>query len=396
MRLSDEIAETKRAIERMFLVQVMHGKQSGALGGGVLACGQFVGASAHNEVQRGLFGTAAAISVLANSADLDAADAVARLVRYVETRASAERAIPNGVSAVKVGRDASNVLRQSEVLFALTKVPAGVARTDHLRSAIAEWLLSARTDDRFWGYFADEANDEPVPTAYAYLALCVAGYTLKLKRTQDYFREKLNGDTDSISKLLILHAIVRSGTAAVFRSKDLRAAFKSVQRVLASQLREHIEQNLEYWDGMRVHYVRIPWQLYYHCVEARLLAWWQLPSGRLYVLLRQAMNSAQSGGYKYPHSGRLISSRTSSVLHDVLSTCVQGSRQWFYSSAQTIERVRSAGRYFRTVVKILAFVFTMAAFGAVVVAPDSALATLAPGLLASLVIALAFVATKDK
>ncbi|MGI8738764.1 MAG: hypothetical protein ACR2KU_03685 [Gammaproteobacteria bacterium] len=84
-------------------------------------------------------------------------------------------------------------------------------------------------------------------------------------------------------------------------------------------LSEDIEQNVEYWKQDRNLYVRIPWQLYLIALAAKLAPYRSFATPIAQARLKSIVNAANTqGGFKYPHSGDLLSSRTNAILYEVL------------------------------------------------------------------------------
>jgi hypothetical protein len=125
-------------------------------------------------VQRGFHGTAAAIEVLAQTPGTQAEDFTRRLVHYVDEISTIEEAFPEPeISRQEIHASEHNVIKMSEVLYALAAVPTSLAPREKLAAHIAETLISHRGADGGWPYFmtADAQPSDLLPTAYATRAL---------------------------------------------------------------------------------------------------------------------------------------------------------------------------------------------------------------------------------
>lgn len=392
MPFAEDVLAAREKIEASFVGQVTQGQQSRALPSGTLACGQFL--DAHEHTQRGLFGTAAAIHVLSGRRNDRAVDGVlSSLVEYARRRTEIERAIGK-IEQAKLSRDDSNILKQSELLASLSDVPHSINGIDSVVQEIAARLLQAGEQSGRWGYFTDSMDHDLLPTAFAFAALCRAGYGARLDETVKYLHDALSRRaTDAQSVITALYAIVRARAIDRFPLGELRQALVRATSVLHSQLREPIEQNVEYWDGERSHYFRIPWQLYYIYVDNSIAPWYAFPNSRASALLRDATAAARSDGFFYPYSGRRISSRTSAVLHEVIGARAEP-RQLLRRAAEVAARLGQLAPAMRVAVRASAIGVAALSFVAYFVARESWLASLAPGILTSLVAAVALWAAR--
>ena len=129
--------------------------------------------------QRGLHGTAAAIEVLAQTPGPEAQAFTRRLVHYVDGLSAIEQEFGQPeISYQAVQASQHNVIKMSEVLYALAAVPTSLAPREKLAQQIADNLMGHRGADGGWPYFmaGDAKASDLVPTAYAARALAIHGY----------------------------------------------------------------------------------------------------------------------------------------------------------------------------------------------------------------------------
>src|SRR5262249_5909647 len=120
--------------------------------------------------QRGLHGTAEAIEVLAQTPGPQAESFTRRPVYYVDDLSTIEAAFSwPEMSREDIHRSELNVIKMSEVLYALAAVPTSLAPREKLARHIAEILIKHRGVDGGWPYFmtTDSKPSHLVPTAYA-------------------------------------------------------------------------------------------------------------------------------------------------------------------------------------------------------------------------------------
>jgi hypothetical protein len=124
---------------------------------------------------------------------------------------------------------------------------------------------------------------------------------------------------DIAVEVLALYAVnqVASGDPEVAASlrQELGRRWKALERLLDLDL----EQNIEYWRKQKTFYVRVPWQLYILSLASQLFPYRRFASRRARQALRRLLHSILDGGFRYPHSGDQISSRTNAIAHEVLT-----------------------------------------------------------------------------
>lgn len=354
-----EIRHAKDEICKKILTQVEHGAQSEKLDN-VYSCGQFL--NLPESEQRGFHGTAAAIRVLAGY-NSTYNNALKKLIQYLENIDSYE----DDNEALQ--RDKNNVIKNAEILYALSYVQSGTANTEELKHRIHQKLINCRNNDGGWAFFTDYTDDSDIySTALVYLALSRHNYE-ELENTLNFLTEQLKfykkekvPDPTTFSKLCFLvYSLVKLNFHKLNKDnkKLVTEIFVKLWESEHCILNNEFEQNIEYPDRQRHYYVRIPWQLYLLSIASDL-------SPRYFAKMKSIsrINSVLSSilndkGFIYKHSGKNLSSRTYSILFEVLNN-IEGSFKInlaFYLN-NLIDAIRSfiGTRIFRN---ILSFVGTL-------------------------------------
>jgi hypothetical protein len=315
-------------VEDLFADQCEHGEQSRGLPQNCAACGQFIGPTAKVKAQRGLHGTAAALRVLAEANSAPRTELVPKLVSYVQHRDKLAIELPElGPPDRTFGDDQVNVIKLSEVLYALSFIKAGQGDTELLVHEIATKLLKAQIEKKGWSYFLHgEETVDPLPTAFAVLALCKHGYEPQIgsqvaflkSETLNTARRKTNNINEVSVRIFCIFALTfRQDDLAQLELKELRRAFIEIWDAHKMVLGQPIEQGIEYSKGAINYYLRIPWQLYLLALAARLDP--RRISGFVaQQKLADIVDAVLSEGFYYPYSGGPLSSRTNGILFDVL------------------------------------------------------------------------------
>jgi hypothetical protein len=333
-KLTTEQIDTARAkIIELFIAQCEYGEQTTRLANSALAaCGQFIGEGAQGMAQRGLHGTSAAIAVLADVPySPKASSLMPRLVKYANDRNAVEEATGGSVWREHVDLDDDNIIKISELLTAIASVPiTSVPNTEELRRHLAKWLKESRIQDRGWSYFRSESSPGPqlLPTAYAVMALDAVDedVTGPMKFMQEKIRETTGGaahgsDADVTIRTLALYVLTYSKHAnqrVRLERRIQEELFDGLWQRLEPLLRtESIEQNVEYWRGNKTFYVRVPWQLYLLALAAKIRIRRFAAKGAQ-VRVCEIVSSLGKGQFRYPYSGRMISSRTNAIAYEAL------------------------------------------------------------------------------
>jgi hypothetical protein len=275
--------------------------------------------------QRGLHGTAAAIEVLAEMPGAEARDYTRRLVHYVDEQSTIERLLADHeVSQEDITTSERNVIKMSEVLYALGSVPTSVGPREGLATRIADELESHRNPDGGWPYFMAASpiasHSHLLPTAYAARALDRHGYDISKSATflRDHIRAPISVQTDIFVQTLVVYVLCYLPDS--YRNdREIRKPFETAWGALSPLLDQDLEANIEYLTT-KINYVRIPWQLYLLASAARISPYRRFVSAKAQRRLKSILDNVRAqGGLLYPHSGRDLSTRTNAILFEVLS-----------------------------------------------------------------------------
>lgn len=323
----EDIEEARDKIASLFIEQCQHGAQTRDLqGGGVAACGQFL--SDRRSRQRGIHGTAGAISVLARTAVPSARGLAASMLNYLTKRRQVECADVGTVECTertaKINLDMSNVIKISEILWALSFVQPAIGEKETLTRGLAQQLTAGLREGRGWSYFLDDQNGpEPLPTAFAARALASNGYAVD--EPVAYLVDSMNtpptGQSDVFIQAALLFVLTfLNPMPQVVTREQLRLWLFGIWRRLEPLMDHDLEYNVEYSHIDRNYYIRVPWQLYLVAVAANLAELRVFSTTRLQRRLGAIIIAAMGpSGFVYPHSGNKVSSRTNAILFDVLT-----------------------------------------------------------------------------
>lgn len=352
--------------------------------------------------QRGLHGSAAALRVLADSEVNNAGTLVKGLVTYLDGKIP-ERLSPGEISPAdeKTIRDAANVIKIAEVLYALAFVRASQTDGRNLITRLATRLQNAIRDGNGWAYFTDvEAPPELLPTAYAIRALNSHGYTVSqqaswlhdsLRREGQAPPDPRTASADITTRIACLFALSfprkPTDNGAVF--EDLAALLNPIWKAMEPSLAEPIEQNVEYVGHERTFYVRVPWQLYLLALSAKHSYFLKFSSYRTQQLLDNLLRAIDQKQMRYPQSGRLLSSRTYGIAYDVLSIVERENySRRSYWPAYAIDRTRIifGSKLVRALASIIAGILITFVLYRFVTNPHRDIADIAPDIIAALLV----------
>ncbi|MEQ1823442.1 MAG: hypothetical protein ABL949_13110 [Fimbriimonadaceae bacterium] len=289
-----------------------------------MACGQFFGGNASQWKQRGLHGTAAALSILAREVDYE--DVVTGLLAYLERRAVCDN--QDNKTAVAPGfdqrwwDDENNVIKISEVLRSLKHVPN---KSPSLHKTYSERLASAKAGN-LWPHFLGGTDpSSPVATAFAVLAASeINNHREAVQHLySEYDRYRTSAQFDPVApamRILILYCLT-------FRAewknldKDERDKLRNLvkQEVAGSGqlLWTKSEQTLQYNREQVNHYLHVPWQLYLLALQA-VSDPQSLYAFRTQQRLNTICDLVKGSGFHYGGSNGHLSTRTNGILYDVL------------------------------------------------------------------------------
>jgi hypothetical protein len=289
----------------------------------------------------------------------------------------------------------SNVIKMSEVLYALAFVPTSLAPREKLAARVAEALIEHRNADGGWPYImtAEAKSSHLLPTAYALRALASHGYELDTSMTflREHVRSPASDKSDIFVHVLAIY-ILCFLPDQYGHDRELQKLFQDAWLRLSSLLNEDIEANIEYVTR-KLNYVRIPWQLYLIASAARLSPYRRFASTKAQRRLKAILASVTTaGGLLYPHSGRDLSSRTNAILFDVLRQIDNelNVRRLPLKPFVYAEAIRSVigSKAFRYIVRALALVLIVYAVTRWIRAGQTNVGALAPELLSSVLLIL--------
>jgi hypothetical protein len=334
--LTPELIDHARdRIGALFVDQCGHGPQTVGLEDHTMAaCGQFL--NERRSRQRGIHGTAAALSVLARAQMPQARHLSSCLLNYIRNRAAAEcRGVGHAECVertAKIEFDASNVIKLSEVLWALSFVQPAVGEKESLSRNLAQTLTTGVREGRGWSYFVDDRNGpELLPTAFAVRALASNGYPVAepVAYLLDSMDTPPSGQSDVFVQIVVLFVLTYLDPRPEHVSNDhLKELLFRIWRRLDPLLQQDLEYNIEYSRNDRYYYVRVPWQLYLAAVAAKVAEFRVFSTTRLQRRLAAIIDAATGpAGFVYPHSGNRVSSRTNAILFDIVTLMSQEIRR---------------------------------------------------------------------
>ncbi|MEU5552843.1 hypothetical protein ABZ738_24000 [Micromonospora sp. NPDC047793] len=361
---------------------------------GFLAAGQYLDLPTYE--QRGLYGTAAAILVLAEGGTSDAgtADLLTGLASYVINRSQAER---QAVSAtvyrdyvarrLRLQRD--DTFRLADLAFSLASVSPSVPTRNRALESVMTALRASRAENVGYAIGAESTEPNPLATAHVLRALVVNNMPIEHEDWR-YLREYLDDGDDIYIKCFVIYVLSRYHRSVPHQ--HLRRQWKALFRALEGEFRGNSEANFEYTRLGQQDYVRIPWQLYLiqACSRIMPLARFNLPIIQHKIgEIARAVTSPT--GFRYEASGPNLSTRTYACVYQMLCDIEE------FNLTQPIPRavivaLGTVSRVISSRVLLVGVVLAMCGVASWSVAdwartPDSDLAELAPNLLTELFLA---------
>ncbi|MEU8143199.1 hypothetical protein [Nonomuraea sp. NPDC048901] len=305
--LRDAQLEIERRIELRLQVE------AGRLPDCALASGQYLDHPRYE--QRGLYGTAATIHILARRATTDPAvkEQVARLIYYVVNRSQVERAsvssaVYRDLVARRIRLQKSDIFRMADIGFALSYVSPAIALKSEALTLVQGAFEGARANPA--GYAVGSEGGEPDPLATAHVVRCLAANNLPI-RPEDwrYLREYLSsGDNDFVRCFVLL---VLTAYDPQMERRQLQVSWKDLFSALSAAFGGQSEANHEYTRYGAQDYVRIPWQIYLVQSCAKLFP---LTRFNGFTIQRKMLDVVQQicapTGFRYEASGSYLSTRT--------------------------------------------------------------------------------------
>lgn len=323
--LRKRIDDARNKIAHLFLDQCKVGQQSKDIGPNVYACGQFL--NALNKSQRGMHGTVAALNTIADHNPSQSLDVIKGLTCYLVNKNNLN------ISREKIEQDYKNIIKISECIIALSKLDSSVAQGT-LKCELEKCLQEAMITEKGWGFFVGDKEIEPLPTAFAMIALSCAkskeysnralsylkGYiTSKYLKHNNYSK---NTFIDISIDSFCLYAITfREGFNNIPEPKgELGKVFKKIWRLQNQYILNGMEQNIEYYyHDEKTCYVRVPFDLYMIALSSHYEFDSVFSSHAIQKRLNDILNQVLNGGFHYPYAGKNVSSRTNAILFEALS-----------------------------------------------------------------------------
>ena len=404
--LAQRIFDARKLIRNLFIDQCKNGQQTIALNNEeVTACGQFIGETARALQQRGLHGTAAALKVISMDLSEDSKVLIPKLVKYLENRESYEIECredkEQAISKCKF--DFLNVMKLSEVLLSLKSVPQSIHDTSKVASVYADRLRSCFKEDKGWSYFVDDTEPPQIlATSYAFLALASLGDTDEVVKSEQFLIEHLRKryhiksvskpeDTDIIIDVGCLYALTfRGQSTGISSNKDLilKRSFSSIWKRLEPLMDEDLEGNIEYWyKKTKTSYIRVPWQLYLLVLAAYHSFHWRFSCATAQKKLKHTLDIIDFEGFRYPHSGKMLSSRTHAILWEVLTYLEDKlSKNKVFSISLFLDHCRNALSSFWSRVATAVFALAIIVYVLVKWCQSASAEKIAPGIIATLLL----------
>lgn len=305
------LTNAKAEIERRIELRLQ--EEAGRIPANFLASGQYLD---HPDFeQRGLYGTAAAIRVLAGRATSDphVAEQVGKLLSYVINRSQAERAavspaVYRDLIARRIRLQRSDVFRMADVGFAVAHVSPAVPQRTEALTLVQRTLSEARNQPRGFAVGAEGGETNPLATAHA--LRCLAANNLPTEEEDwRYLREYLQSGDDVYIRCFVLYVLSIYDTHA--ERKILQSSYKALFDLLSREFNAQTEANHEYTRYGAQDYVRIPWQIYLVQACAKL---YPLTRFNNFAIQRKitsvATQISSATGYRYNASGKYLSTRT--------------------------------------------------------------------------------------
>lgn len=274
--------------------------------------------------QRGMHGTAAALRVLSGRSDATTQKIYRGLVQYSQNRLNIEATVSDqeqAIDAKRIQLDESNVIKIAEVLHGLANAPTA-AGVEAYSQELAERLINGTTSAaNAWSYLlkGPDSMASLLPTAWATLALHEHKYDVT--KHVSFIKEQLGSQQEAASDITVrVFALYVLTQVDANDKKSQRVWFDNYWAKLAPLLSQDLEANIEYLFGpARVMYVRVPWQLYLIACAARLRPYRAFAHPMVQDRMASILNQVSTrSGLVYPHSGDVPSTRTNSILRDVL------------------------------------------------------------------------------
>ncbi len=355
----NKINKAKIVICDTVLNQVQDGAQSKELTD-AFACGQFL--KVPKAVQRGLHGTAAAIRVLAGF-ESTYNEQLRKLLFYTE-KVEREGEKYDQIEGLNV--DLNNIIKNAEILNALSYVKSGTANTENLKELISKKLLSCKNNDGGWTYFTDMQDESDMYfTASVYLALKRHNYN-NLENTRQflidilikYKKEKIPDPTTFSKLCFIVYTFIKlkEHKKSDETKKLLAFIFNKLWESEYCVINTDFEQNIEYPGRQKHYYVRIPWQLYLLSISNSIAPLYFAQKRSISRFNSLIQSITDDYGFIYKQSGKNISARTYSIVFETFCEIEETFKlNWKFYVLNWFDRIKSilSSKIFKNIVSII-------------------------------------------
>jgi hypothetical protein len=279
-----DIEQAQEKIHHLILTQAQIGAQTAVvkkIDQDLVALGQFLSDKDRN--QRGIHGSAAGLRVLATYDSNK--ETVSGLVKYLENREAIESGITaddERINADSIKRDENNVIKLSEILYAVHFVKPAQVSKDAYAASLGQKLQTAIITDpvnnfKGWDWYLDDnRNIHLLPSAFAMLALEKNGFFDQMVHDTIFNKiekETLNDPASLAISVYCLYVLIKTSKNLEEEGKKYKIILKKIWRSRHCSLQNDYEQNLEYWFNSQHEYARIPWQILIIAITCKMSKW---------------------------------------------------------------------------------------------------------------------------
>ena len=319
------VQAARGAIRAHFVQLLTAGSQARELPPEMTAAGQYL--TEYQRTQRGIYGTAAAIRVLADGQlSTPERELLPKLIKYLHARPQIERALAKDASehrAVEAALefDQTSTVKAADLLYALSYVSPAIPMRDQLIQTLIGSLSLGRIPTGGWSYLLS-ASGQPTVIATAHVVRALHANRVPLNDSdlgviQNFISNWDSRAQDAPTACFALLALSRTGA---YSDRDLRKSLKKLWVACEPMMHSDAEANYEYVSGRTHYFVREPWQLQLAELACRVSPFRIF----LYPLLQQRLMAAaaaacQPMGLRYALSGPYVPTRTNGAFLDVLA-----------------------------------------------------------------------------
>ncbi len=315
------------------------------------AAGQYL--SEYQRTQRGIYGTAAAIRVLADGQlGSPERELLPKLISYLDARPKVERALAKNsveLRAVEAALefDQSSTVKATDLLYVLSYVSPAIPMRDQPIQKLVKTLLSGRIPTGGWNYLLSPTGQPSViATAHAVRALHANRVPIS-DSDLDIIRHFIDGwdgrPQDAPTVCFALLSLSRVGACS---DRELRKSLRRLWVACEYMMHSDAEANFEYVSGRTHYYIREPWQLHLAELACRISPFRVF----LYPLVQQRLMAAAAAacqpiGFRYVLWEHLFD-RTNGIFLDGLASIQDrlSARRHVQVTYRTINGIYSIGR----------------------------------------------------